>query len=85
MRSRAATSLAAAALVTCLTAVPSVSLAADADAAQMFARQNNCFRCHSVDRANCLANLTLRPVHENSVYGMENGSTQHAAEIFHVP
>jgi cytochrome c len=31
--------------------VVSTAHAADADAAQMLARQNNCFRCHSVEKA----------------------------------
>jgi cytochrome c len=43
--------LAAAAALSCLIAVPSIGVAADADAAQMLARQNNCFRCHSVEKA----------------------------------
>jgi cytochrome c len=43
--------LAAAAVLICLSAVPRISAAADADAAQMLARQNNCFRCHSVEKA----------------------------------
>jgi cytochrome c len=43
--------LAAAAALSCLLAVPRISLAADADAAQTLARQNNCFRCHSVEKA----------------------------------
>jgi cytochrome c len=29
---------------------PSVSAAADADAAQRLARQSNCFKCHAVDK-----------------------------------
>jgi cytochrome c len=31
--------------------LPSTARAADADAAQALARQNNCFRCHAVDKA----------------------------------
>lgn len=31
-------------------AVAPPALAIDADAAQMLARQNNCFKCHSVDK-----------------------------------
>jgi cytochrome c len=36
--------------VAVLLAAPSVSIAADADAAQALARQNNCFKCHAVDK-----------------------------------
>ena len=31
--------------------VSSMASAADADAAQALARQNNCFRCHGIDKA----------------------------------
>lgn len=41
----AALSLAAAAMIT-----PSAALAVDAAAAQALARQNNCFKCHAVDK-----------------------------------
>jgi cytochrome c len=43
-------SMTAIALAAALAASPLAS-AADADAAQALARQNNCFRCHSVDKA----------------------------------
>jgi cytochrome c len=33
-----------------LVAVPATSLAADAEAAQTLARQNNCYKCHAIDK-----------------------------------
>ena len=41
----------AAAVATSLLILAPAAQAADADAAQALARQNNCFRCHSVDKA----------------------------------
>jgi cytochrome c len=48
MSTRALTVIAAAAAALCLS-LPAV--AADADAAQALARQNNCLKCHGVDKA----------------------------------
>jgi cytochrome c len=50
MRVHAPVSVAAAA-VACLMVLAPAAQAADADAAQALARQNNCFRCHSVEKA----------------------------------
>ena len=48
---RSTTLLAALAVAVMQFAAPSVAWAANADAAQELARQNNCFRCHAVDKA----------------------------------
>lgn len=50
MRVHAPVSVAAAAAA-CLMVLAPAAQAADADAAQALARQNNCFRCHSVEKA----------------------------------
>ncbi len=50
MRSHAPVSLAAT-VAACLMILAPAAQAADADAAQALARQNNCFRCHGVDKA----------------------------------
>lgn len=47
--SRLSPLFAASALLAALT-LPSAGWALDADAAQALARQNNCFKCHSVDK-----------------------------------
>ena len=49
MRVHAPVSLAAA-VAACLIVLAPAAQAADADAAQALARQNNCFKCHSVDK-----------------------------------
>ncbi|MCX7056294.1 MAG: c-type cytochrome [Proteobacteria bacterium] len=50
MRSHASVSIAAA-VAACFVILAPAAQAADADAAQALARQNNCFRCHSVEKA----------------------------------
>lgn len=50
MRFYAPASIAAAVAASLLVLAPAAQ-AADADAAQALARQNNCFRCHSVEKA----------------------------------
>jgi cytochrome c len=50
MRVHAPVSIAAA-VAACLIVLAPTAQAADADAAQALARQNNCFRCHSVEKA----------------------------------
>jgi cytochrome c len=41
----------AAAVAACLIMTAPAARAADADAAQALARQNNCFRCHGIDKS----------------------------------
>jgi cytochrome c len=50
MRLHAPASIAAAIAASIVILAPAAQ-AADADAAQALARQNNCFRCHSVEKA----------------------------------
>jgi len=50
MRLHAPASIAAAVAASLIILAPAAQ-AADADAAQALARQNNCFRCHSVEKA----------------------------------
>ncbi len=50
MRLHAPASIAAAIAASLVVMAPAAQ-AADADAAQALARQNNCFRCHSVEKA----------------------------------
>ena len=50
MRLYAPASIAAAVAASLIILAPAAQ-AADADAAQALARQNNCFRCHAVDKA----------------------------------
>jgi cytochrome c len=45
-----ATSLAALSIAAAAMFAPGAALAADAAAAQALARQNNCFKCHAVDK-----------------------------------
>src|SRR5512140_2105940 len=47
---RASTVVATAALAATLLWIPAQAATADATAAQALARQNNCFKCHSVDQ-----------------------------------
>jgi cytochrome c len=50
MRSHVRVSLAAT-VAACLIILAPAAQAVDADAAQGLARQNNCFRCHGIDKA----------------------------------
>lgn len=50
MIARRAGSLAALSLVAAAMFAPGAAIAADAAAAQALARQNNCFKCHAVDK-----------------------------------
>ena len=50
MNSRAAASLAAFSFVMAGLMAPASAFGADATAAQALARQNNCFKCHAVDK-----------------------------------
>jgi len=47
---RPAAALAAFSFATAALLVPSAAFGADADGAQTLARQNNCFKCHAVDK-----------------------------------
>ncbi len=47
---RASTIVASASLAATLLLIPAQAWGADATAAQALARQNNCFKCHSVDQ-----------------------------------